>query len=261
MEPVVLKPLYHQNSECIGIYAEPCRLPSGIPLNYYFQKKAGARWSSTNKCWYMPCTEKYYETLANVLKGVAPLNVIELKKYLLERKRGHTSNTAVDIKARPITKSEHNYPSALKSLQPRINTIKKLSPENNEALQKFRQQLVLKSYSPSTLKTYVSEFSQFLRIIKSWPATDLTTSRIKDYLQYCHEKLHLSENTLHSRMNALKFYYEQVLGREKFFWEIPRPKKKIQLPKVLSESELERMFRAITNLKHKAILFTAYHAG
>ncbi len=65
----------------------------------------------------------------------------------------------------------------------------------------------------------------------------------------------------HSRLNALKFYFEQVLGREKFFWEILRPKKRQQLPKVLSEKELERMFAAIHNLKHKALLFTAYSAG
>ena len=85
--------------------------------------------------------------------------------------------------------------------------------------------------------------------------------RIKDYLQYCHEKLKLSENTLHSRMNALKFYYEQVLKREKFFWEIPRPKKALILPKLLNETELRRLFNAITNKKHKAVLFTAYSAG
>lgn len=59
----------------------------------------------------------------------------------------------------------------------------------------------------------------------------------------------------------MKFYYEQVLKKEKFFWEIPRPKKKDQLPKVLAENEIGRMFNAITNLKHKAILFTAYSAG
>lgn len=59
----------------------------------------------------------------------------------------------------------------------------------------------------------------------------------------------------------MKFYYEQVLGREKFFWEIPRPKKPDQLPKVLGENEIGRMFNAVKNLKHKAILFTAYSAG
>ena len=62
-------------------------------------------------------------------------------------------------------------------------------------------------------------------------------------------------------MNALKFYYEQVLNREKFFWEIPRPKKQFILPKVLGESELKRLFNALKNKEHKAILFIAYSAG
>lgn len=53
----------------------------------------------------------------------------------------------------------------------------------------------------------------------------------------------------------------QVLGREKFFWEIPRPKKQIIMPNVLGENEITRLFNTITNLKHKAILFTAYSAG
>src|ERR1700712_4044726 len=71
----------------------------------------------------------------------------------------------------------------------------------------------------------------------------------------------MAEATLHSRINALKFYYERVLGKDKFFWEIPRPKKHFQLPKVLSEKEIGRLFNAITNIKHKAILFAAYSAG
>jgi integrase/recombinase XerD len=51
------------------------------------------------------------------------------------------------------------------------------------------------------------------------------------------------------------------LGRDKFFWEIPRPKKHLILPKVLGEEELRRLFAAANNLKHKAILFAAYSAG
>ena len=59
----------------------------------------------------------------------------------------------------------------------------------------------------------------------------------------------------------MKLYYEQVLGSDKFFWEIPRPKKQLILPKVLSENELTKLFNALDNLKHKAMLFTAYSAG
>ena len=45
------------------------------------------------------------------------------------------------------------------------------------------------------------------------------------------------------------------------FFEIPRPKKPLQLPKLLNEDELYKLFNALTNKKHKAMLFTAYSAG
>lgn len=101
----------------------------------------------------------------------------------------------------------------------------------------------------------------FLQAIANRPAASFTTNRIKDYLAYCYEQLHLTENTLHSRMNALKFYYEQVLNKPQIFWEIPRPKKRMILPKVISEEKLLKGLLSVNNLKHKAILFTAYSAG
>ena len=84
---------------------------------------------------------------------------------------------------------------------------------------------------------------------------------MRRYIHYCISELKLTENTVHSRLNALKFLYEQVLRHEKFFIEIPRPKKHLQLPKVLGEEELRRLFSAPKNLKHKALLFVAYSAG
>jgi site-specific recombinase XerD len=78
---------------------------------------------------------------------------------------------------------------------------------------------------------------------------------------YAMEKEGIRENTAHSRLNALKFYFEQVLGRVKFFWEIPRPKRPALLPKLLNETEIARLFNSLGNKKHKAILFTAYSAG
>jgi len=132
---------------------------------------------------------------------------------------------------------------------------------NGHVLPAMEQRLKLKAYSKSTVKTYLGEMAQLLHLLKQSPADELTTDQIKRYLIFCFEKLMLKENTLHSRINALKFYYEQVLGREKFFWEIPRPKKPFILPNVLGEKEITRLFNSIKNLKHKAILFTAYSAG
>ena len=121
-----------------------------------------------------------------------------------------------------------------------------LSPKNQQALQQYLQCLQLKAYSASTIKTYTSEFAIFLQALGKTEAPCLSTQRVKDYLQYCHNSLKISENTIHSRMNALKFYYEQVLNKEKFFWEIPRPKKPLILPKVLGEGELRKLFNAIS---------------
>jgi hypothetical protein len=41
METVTLKELVHKGAECIAIYS-----PQNATLNHYFQKKAGAKWSS-----------------------------------------------------------------------------------------------------------------------------------------------------------------------------------------------------------------------
>ena len=136
-----------------------------------------------------------------------------------------------------------------------------IHPINRDAVAMMRKQLQLKAYSSSTTRTYINELSTFLSILGPVPAASITPNRLSDYFVYCLNTLQLSENTLHSRINALKFYFEQVLGLEKFFWEIPRPKKREQLPNVLSEIELGRMFAAVKNIKHKAILFTAYSAG
>ena len=173
-----------------------------------------------------------------------------------------TSKTAITTKTTTTTvvKTAALNPGLIKK-QATIYKSGKIQVTNAHVIPAMEQHLKLKAYSPSTIKTYLGEITQLLTILHTIPADDLTPEHLKRYLVHCYEKLSLTENTLHSRINAMKFYYEQVLGREKFFWEIPRPKKKYILPKVLGESELKKLFTALQNKKHKAILFTAYSAG
>ena len=132
---------------------------------------------------------------------------------------------------------------------------------NQPALLRLIETLQLKAYSPSTLKTYRNEFAQLLYVLKEKNIDDLDAERLRSYFLYCINTLRLSENTLHSRINAVKFYFEQVLHREKFFFEIPRPKKPLTLPNVLAISQIEKLFAQLENLKHKTMLFLAYSAG
>jgi integrase/recombinase XerD len=141
------------------------------------------------------------------------------------------------------------------------NKVITIAPINLPALKNFVDKMTLKGFSASTIKTYRNEFSQLLQIIKNQSVDTLSAERLKDYLVYCMTTLKLSESTIHSRLNALKFYFEQVLGRDKFLWEIPRPKRPILLPKVISEEKILAGLLNIKNLKHQALLFTAYSAG
>jgi len=241
MKQVILKALYHRGQENIGIYYK-----NDASLNLIVRKLPSVKWSQTNKCWYLPLHKENYKQLLNLLQGKVALDTTAIKEYLEKRKKATALTT-------PSKK--------LNAISPLASAVWKLSKENLTALEKFIEHLKLKAYSPSTIRTYRNEFLQLLQLLKNKPVEDLDPDDLKRYMVFAMEKQGINENTAHSRLNALKFYFEQVLKREKFFWEIPRPKKPLLLPKVLGEDELGKLFNSLTNKKHKAMLFTAYSAG
>ena len=142
-----------------------------------------------------------------------------------------------------------------------LQWLTKVHATNQPALQNMANHLKLKAYSPNTSKVYLGEFMQLLLILKHHPVNDLTPDRLKAYLLYCINDLKLSETHVHSRINALKFYYEQVLNKEKFFFEIPRPKSRSTLPKVLDAKDIKKLFDVTLNPKHKLMLQLCYGMG
>lgn len=137
----------------------------------------------------------------------------------------------------------------------------RISQHNFLELKRMLELLSLKKYSGSTQKTYRTEMMHLLQMLGNKPVQQLSAEELQRYMLYCTNTLQLSENTLHSRLNALKFYFEQVLGKEKFFWEIPRPKKQIQLPRHFNKDEITKIIHAAGNIKHKTMLMMAYAAG
>ncbi len=250
--PVNLKPLIHRDKECIGIYYSKDPV-----INNAISKGAGAKWSRTNQCWWIPLTKENYDKLILTLKGKAQIENAALRQYLSDKKKKNETgaipvitNKKTEKQAPVVTRNE-----AISYNGSRIHAI------NAHVLPAMKQRLRLKAYSESTIKTYLGEMTQLLLTLKNTPADELTPEHLKRYFVFCFEKLRLTENTLHSRINALKFYYEQVLKREKFFWDIPRPKKPLQLPKVLSKEEIAALLRAIANIKHKTMLMLGYSCG
>jgi integrase/recombinase XerD len=132
---------------------------------------------------------------------------------------------------------------------------------NHSALRAFVEYLELRAYSHHTIRTYVNEFVQLLTVLKAVPVDSLDVIRLKSYFKYCLQTLQLSENTLHSRMNAVRCYFEQILHKTEIFRDIPRPKKHEILPRVISPVEVKRLFEMTINLKHNTMLKLCYGMG
>jgi len=136
-----------------------------------------------------------------------------------------------------------------------------ITPVNLIELRKFQDQLILKGFSNNTQRTYTTEFAQLLQILGDFPANELSAERVRAYILYCHQEFKLSENQIHSRINALKFYYEKVLHQDKILINIPRPKKPLLLPKSLNIEEIKKIIQVTENLKHRLIIKLCYGMG
>ena len=161
--------------------------------------------------------------------------------------------------------NDNNYYRALFKITNKLKVGKEVLSHideiNQPALSKMVEILQLKAYSKNTINTYRNEFAQLLYALKERNVDELDAERLRSYFLYCVNELKLSENTLNSRINAVKFYFEVVIKREKFFFEIPRPKKPSILPKVLSANDIKKIFEATTNLKHNTMLKICYGMG
>ncbi|MEO7119479.1 MAG: tyrosine-type recombinase/integrase [Ginsengibacter sp.] len=249
METIVLKPLLHRSEECIGIYFE-----KNAFLQSLIQKNVNAKWSKTYSCWYVPLSKSNYEQLAKALYGKAVLQTIELKEYLLRKKSNKTPG--ITEAQKPVAGIPVQSIDTVALKQSGI-----ISKENEHEFTEYKNRLLLKGYSPSTVRTYCNEFHIFLQTLQNKSVKELMPAQLQRYILYCINQMKLSENTVHSRINALKFYYEQLLKNEKMFFDIPRPKKREILPKVISKERIADLINSIENVKHKTIIMLTYACG
>lgn len=89
----------------------------------------------------------------------------------------------------------------------------------------------------------------------------LTSSDINSYLLEKIKKQNISYSQQNQRINAIKFYYEKVLGRNKLTLQIERPRREKHLPEVLSKQEIKSMLQNTQNIKHKSMIMLLYSCG
>ena len=90
-----------------------------------------------------------------------------------------------------------------------------LSHLQKEIIETYSKKLVQRRYSLNTQKTYLSLFKKYLLFFKSRPIREITKAEIEDYVYFLIKSKNISFSTQNQIVNAIKFYYEHVLKRER----------------------------------------------
>jgi len=139
--------------------------------------------------------------------------------------------------------------------------IKKATQAKSSLPPEYLEQLKLKRYSRSTIKAYLTHFNLYLTYLGQRPPRGIPQEEIKRYLLYLVNEKNVSGAYQNQAINAIKFYYEQVLGQPRTVYQLPRARKEKKLPAVLSEEDVTSIFEQLVNLKHRTLLFLIYSAG
>jgi site-specific recombinase XerD len=238
---IILRPFHYRSEEALGL-----DLNGHLELEQVVRKLRAIRWCGDKGWWYLPLSRENFERMKDFVSPFARLDARWLRLYLEQR---HVTQEA-KLQGRKV--SPKRFGQFLTT---------PLCAENQVALKRYTELLALKAYSKTTCRTYTTAFYNLLQILGKVPVASLTRERVQAYLLWLLREKGYSEANLHTTINALKFYFEQVEGRGREFYDLPRPKKPSKLPSVLSEQEMISLIEGTENLKHRSLLMTAYSAG
>jgi len=128
-----------------------------------------------------------------------------------------------------------------------------------EELTRFTKRVEVMYSSFSTVKIYRRALRD-VSLYHGCLADGLEVDEILDYLHHLKEK-GCSWSKIKLDVAALKYYYRHVLHDENRASSIPYPKEVKSLPKILSRSELLRLFNGASNPKHRLIMRLIYGSG
>jgi site-specific recombinase XerD len=120
--------------------------------------------------------------------------------------------------------------------------------------------MTLRNFTKATIKAYVRAVARFATHFHCSPDL-LGREHVRSYLLHLLQEQHVSQSYYKLTRCALRFFYRETLGRDDVPASLAPVKQPRSLPVVLGPDELARFFAAVKNLKHRALLMTAYAAG
>lgn len=224
--PPVIKLTYGAHRANAAVWV---KFEHNTQLIHQLKNQYGARWSQSQKFWYIPKKQFNLHAFFEAFRKFGYIDYEGLKG------------------AKPVKKE---WSEKREKIQEKVYLPKG-----------YKELLNQKRYSDSTKKTYINYFADFVRHFKNKELARITREVINAYILELIEKRNISTSQQNQRINAIKFYYEKVIGNSKTFYDIERPGKGRHLPEVLSKEEVQSMLEKTQNLKHKCLIGLIYSCG
>ena len=117
-----------------------------------------------------------------------------------------------------------------------------------------------RNFSTGTQRAYLRAVAGLAKYYHRSPDT-IKPEEIQDYVVHLLSERKLAVGSCHGVITGLRFFYTVTLKQDGASVPIPQVKRETRLPEILSPEQLEKLFAAPRNLKHRVLLMTAYSAG
>lgn len=120
--------------------------------------------------------------------------------------------------------------------------------------------LVVRGMAVRTREAYLGAVAGLAKYYGRRPDR-VTEQEVQNYLLHLIEERKLAWSSCNIVVQGLKFFYRVTLKRSDAQFVVPRARQPQKLPQILSREEISTLIERTLNLKHRAILMSAYGAG
>ena len=118
----------------------------------------------------------------------------------------------------------------------------------------------VRGLAENTVRSYLQSVTGLARHYRRGPER-ISAQEVQEYLLFLHEERGLSWKSCNCVRHGILFLFRITLGIPDPHFYVPGAKTPSRLPEILNDEELVRLFSVTRNLKHRAVLMTAYAAG
>ncbi len=132
---------------------------------------------------------------------------------------------------------------------------------NKGYITQYKNQLTIKRYAASTIRTYLSQIQLFLAYFDGNDAKNIKVADIEAYIQKLLKEDEISFSTQKAVLGTIRLFYKLVFDKNIKIDYLYPARQEYKLPTVLSQNEIKKLLSKIDNIKHKAILSLIYSGG